>query len=581
MLFGDLCTGKEFRHDIEMREAYPILIESSQETQFSNGEHHSQDRLAKVHKMHKVSPTTHQLVGRPSLPISNLTSSLFSPVAQTSDEFELGRDRRGKWRALVPPTEMTMSSTGSVNVRTRDLSATSKSSQSAYEPKSDECIRKVTVPISVENIPVKTGSRGPAGLVFGSTPWNISAPIEISSPESHGVRRKASFEIDRGNKRAKTLTAEFSAHFQPDRSFALTRDVEAQTQLPLVSRSLSSERRASLKEMCESSTYGTDDGASSDPFSEHNNFGFTGDGDDPGEWDSDNGSQLDSWRNTNDDTEDQKQPHEDGTEDESLTVSENHDSIKGSFYFDHEDKIYRCAACHWECWRPNGFCKSCDFETKNYHKALDTNQMRASTSRGSVYPEIDLREDSEALYNDNRYGLDDMSAASSNTSDGELNEYEMNSFIDDASVHSAENRQSSLAASDDDSDDDDADFKALYHQKCAEFDILQDEHLEFIDYHDDFRRDILGSDCDSFSDSEDQGFNEIFPVDVKVNDPPVTEMVVSFRGQGDSQGSAISGSRAMARDEAFNAASDIDGQGWHDISLMSTGDNHTGAELEL
>jgi hypothetical protein len=67
-------------------------------------------------------------------------------------------------------------------------------------------------------------------------------------------------------------------------------------------------------------------------------------------------------------------------------------------------------------------------------------------------------------------------------------------------------------------------------------------------------------------------------VDVSVPDPIVTELVLSQAGE-QSQESEITTDRLRDSAEPCEAASSVDG--WHNITMVSTQDNHTHPEVEL
>lgn len=64
-----------------------------------------------------------------------------------------------------------------------------------------------------------------------------------------------------------------------------------------------------------------------------------------------------------------------------------------------------------------------------------------------------------------------------------------------------------------------------------------------------------------------------------LHDPLFQE--VALQCNGDSQSSVIGADRQRTRVEAFLAVTDVDGEGWYDIPLLSTGGNHTVAEAEI
>jgi hypothetical protein len=254
--------------------------------------------------------------------------------------------------------------------------------------------------------------------------------------------------------------------------------------------------------------------------------------------------------------------------------------VRGISYYDVEDDVHRCQTCGWEVWRPSGVCTGCDAGEPAYHEVIDYTEdegrneragKKSWSKRRDRHPRISLSstaiEDDGEDYVKPDDHLDligpswDGVSAYDSTSNAEENEYEMNSFIDDSSIH---------AEDADDSTRDQIDYKPLYEQLSSVYSRLEQEHDELLLDHEELKRDILGSDSD---DSDETQFDV---VNIEVQDPPISEVVLS-QVQGDSQSSVVSSRRLRTRVDAFLAAP----EGWHNISLMSTGDNHTEEEQEL
>jgi hypothetical protein len=108
---------------------------------------------------------------------------------------------------------------------------------------------------------------------------------------------------------------------------------------------------------------------------------------------------------------------------------------------------------------------------------------------------------------------------------------------------------------------------------------LLDTYIDELQEHEEFRRTVLGSDYGSDGDSDMADPDMVFPVGVEVRDPPVSDVLLSFEDQ--SQISEVSNGRVAARENAFMAALDSEGSGWHGVAMISTGDNHTVEEAEL
>jgi hypothetical protein len=259
--------------------------------------------------------------------------------------------------------------------------------------------------------------------------------------------------------------------------------------------------------------------------------------------------------------------------------------VPGVSYYDTHDGVYRCEACDWEVWRPEGVCTGCDAGESAYSEVTDSTDeenneyadakpeqrnrdryprtclsLNAAEDGGVNDIEAERRIDVTGDYLDGASAYDSTSSAAEN-------EYEMNSFIDDSPIDTGNDEVT------DGSESDDIDYKAQYEQLSSAYSYLKQEHDGLIDDHEAFRRDVLGSDYD---DSEDPDEPQFDVVDIEVQDPPVSEVILSHV-QGDSQSSVISTRRLRTRVDAFLAAP----EDWHNISLMSTGDNHTEESQEL
>jgi len=104
--------------------------------------------------------------------------------------------------------------------------------------------------------------------------------------------------------------------------------------------------------------------------------------------------------------------------------------------------------------------------------------------------------------------------------------------------------------------------------------MLLDDYGNLAEEFDDFKGDVL----DSGSDMEERDAEGMLVVEVPVPDPLITELVLS-QAQEQSQNSEITDDRLRDRVQAFDAALSVDG--WHNITMVSTEDNHTHAEIEL
>jgi hypothetical protein len=246
-------------------------------------------------------------------------------------------------------------------------------------------------------------------------------------------------------------------------------------------------------------------------------------------------------------------------------------------FFDHDDQVLRCRFCGHEIWAPDGFCTGIEkgyckegLDAEPYFEELDPN--------AGPRPEIATTEYSDVVINSPArrivvgHYLDDDSSAydSQDGADHHFNE-EYDSFIDD------ESKADSHCHDDSSSSDVETDWKAQYHALQATHNLLLNDYGDLADDFDDLKRDVLGSDYDSGSDMDGRDEDGMLVVDVAVPDPIVTELVLS-QAQDQSQNSEVTGDRLRDRVEAFEAASS---EGWHNITMVSTQDNHTHAEIEL
>jgi hypothetical protein len=254
------------------------------------------------------------------------------------------------------------------------------------------------------------------------------------------------------------------------------------------------------------------------------------------------------------------------------------EAVPGVSYYDADDDVHRCRACGWEVWRPSGECTGCGRGEPGYYECTSYTQdspegvPRWKERKMDFYPGIGLtsdgpEDDLESEFREELTGryLDGKSAYDTD-SNIEDDEYEINSFIDDSPIEDIvdDEEEKELLATQ-------QDYEQLYHQLSKSHERLEKKHYALMDDHEELRRDFLGSD---YSDSDDPLFDV---VDIEIKDPPVSEVVLS-EVHGDSQASAISTRRLRSRVDAFIAA---DEDGWYNVSLLSTGDNHTMEELEL
>ncbi|KAH8751503.1 hypothetical protein BGZ57DRAFT_116934 [Hyaloscypha finlandica] len=251
-------------------------------------------------------------------------------------------------------------------------------------------------------------------------------------------------------------------------------------------------------------------------------------------------------------------------------------------FFDDDDQILRCAFCGHEIWTSEGFCTGIE---KGYCRdglARDPYFEELNPEAPGRRPAISATEHSEEMIKGlarrnvvGDYLDDDLSAYDSqDEADQHFNEAydEQDSFIDD------ESQADSDTPNDSSSSNGETDWKEQYNQLQATYAMLQNDYTGLADEYDDFRRDVLGSDYNSGSDMEDRDENGMVVVDVSVPDPIVTELVLSQAGE-QSQESEITTDGLRDSAEAWEAASSVDG--WHNITMVSTQDNHTHPEVEL
>lgn len=255
-------------------------------------------------------------------------------------------------------------------------------------------------------------------------------------------------------------------------------------------------------------------------------------------------------------------------------------------FFDYDDQVIRCRFCGHEVWTSDGFCTGVErgccregLEENPYFELLDPEAGEAGTR-----PAITMDEYSDDLVDDptrrdivGTYLDDDSSAYDSqDAADHHFNEEydEQDSFIDDESEVEADPN----AHDESSSSDGETDYKAKYNEIRAAHSLLIDDYGNLADEFDDGKRDVLGSDFDSGSDMEERDEDGMLVVDVAVPDALVTELILS-QAQEQSQNSEITDDRLRDRVQGFDAALSVDG--WHNITMVSTEDNHTHAEIEL
>jgi len=260
-------------------------------------------------------------------------------------------------------------------------------------------------------------------------------------------------------------------------------------------------------------------------------------------------------------------------------------------FFDLDDKVYRCVSCSWEMWSPTGLCAGCgaaddayyedDPEKEDASEETDPdNTLHPLESTDNV---TDVNSDSELLED-----YLDGSSAYDSVSDVGKEEYEINSFIDNTPKDASDSDDDNGELSSDLSEVSETDYKDLYYKVSAENTKLHTDFSNLVEEFKQYRMMIAGSDYHSDSDPYEAGYPSSGAsaydiadlVDVQVRDRPVDEVILS-QNQGESHASAVGESQMAKREEAFDAAQDVENGDWHRVSLMSTGDNHTKEEVEL
>lgn len=226
-------------------------------------------------------------------------------------------------------------------------------------------------------------------------------------------------------------------------------------------------------------------------------------------------------------------------------------------YWDDVDEVTRCHNCGHEAWTSSGPCTGCE----GGQTLEPGSEYYLDTSRYAVGDYLD----------------DQSSAYDSQDSARTDEEYEINSFIDDDNLLGTTANEGDSSSSDSETD-----YKERFTSLAAAYNVLLEKHDDLMDEHETFKKDILGSDFDNENDSYNSEVDEdgMVLVNVDVPDPTVIDVIISH-AQDQSQASEISEDRVRNRIEAYEAAEGREGQSWHNISLVSTGDNHTHLETEL
>ncbi|KAL3425052.1 artemis protein [Phlyctema vagabunda] len=280
-----------------------------------------------------------------------------------------------------------------------------------------------------------------------------------------------------------------------------------------------------------------------------------------------------------------------------LTDVQLHEDTSGSEYaesqafYDSDDEVMRCKTCEHEFWAPVGPCTNCDSGKTQFMEVLEPQQeVKMQIVEDEYESETDAANPLQQELAENY--LDYQSSAYDSQDVASVDEdYEKNSFIDDAPINGDESDGESSA-------DDEPNYKALFEDVSKDMIALQEQHYDLIDMHDslldeytEFRRDLLGSDDepeftrDSFAsndDSENDMPDSIKVVDVAPPEPMVTEITLGTGGglqqdettnvHGESQSSDKADATIGAHAEIYDLTQ---------ASSMTSGGNHTYEELIL
>ena len=252
-------------------------------------------------------------------------------------------------------------------------------------------------------------------------------------------------------------------------------------------------------------------------------------------------------------------------------------------FFDPEDKVQRCLSCHYELQSLMGMCENCEEDVEPSY--LEVHDPNLSARPDYVFTNVDEECMSE---NDRlKYVGDYLDAGSSAydsfDEDAELREeYEVNSFIDDASEKSDTDEEEEI----------DRETEDIYIDWEARFKELKEEHEALVEsnaslssnhhivlnalvetedkYHDLLDEIGLPHSSDEDDDDENDGIDEEMDEEgnllVTHPAPPVPavhEVVLSTAQDAQSQNS-----------------DEVEGERLQDITLQST-HNHTEPEIEL
>lgn len=253
----------------------------------------------------------------------------------------------------------------------------------------------------------------------------------------------------------------------------------------------------------------------------------------------------------------------------------------GLMYFDDDDGVYRCTACFNEMWTTEDpFCTNCDDGENGFPYYEEVEPVLGPAYKPIItldqYTDQELEgEDRLAIVGD--YLDDDSSAYDTQDSQYKFDpgEYEQNSFINDAASDMEEEANSDNGSSSDTEEDI---WKAKYQELLTSYTTLASDHRMLDFEYRDLKMEIGLDDDEDDDDERDEDGMLI----IGIPEPRIltTEVIISS-DEEQSDSSEIPEDRIMRRAEAFEAVNGVSGRSWHEISLVSTTNNHTHEEIEL
>lgn len=272
--------------------------------------------------------------------------------------------------------------------------------------------------------------------------------------------------------------------------------------------------------------------------------------------------------------------------------------LRRQTFYDHRDNVQRCIHCEYELSSLMGHCERCeevgddDERRTPYYEVLDPEMGPRPEIAINEYDDKFMDEEDRLRYVGD-YLDDDSSAYDSQDEKlGFLEQYdEADSFIDTTSEKSDD--------SEDSDSDEEPDWEKKYKSLEADHDTVVAKHKTLGQRHEiilsalqqteekyyNLLDDIGILHTSDEDDEDDEELEEEIDEEgnILVNPPalvPAIHELVIALAEDNSQNSKLSDGRIMDRVDAFEAVLSDD-QGWQNISLLSTGPNHSEAEIEL